>query len=330
MTQAVCCGGGDKYDVEEPKCKRGTFEFKGNPGTKCSNFDWAANVGEFIYENSGPSSGGSSSTMLHTARLKDGKYYSVSDLKGDRSNKVDSNKLDERGYYYSGENEECSESGADCTFRDWNDMSSNCQCKDTSTNNFVYGGTSRVENCGKCCLDDDDTCGMKDPETCNPDLCCYGCGMMDSFGHGSSSSSSSSGPTGPPTIADATYAEYAYGLPEGFYENCTTTQAEAIAMFTKYNELHDPCEWTKFNGPFNCERAGPTGIGQRFSLAYANALLAYTVISATIVNIFYAKAKRRAEGKDVEQGADEVEHVPTEPTTQIKYADGTTFQPPKV
>ena len=180
----------------------------------------------------------------------------------------------------------------------------------------------RVENCGKCCLDDDDTCGMKDPETCNPDLCCFDCGMMDSYGHGSSSSSSSSGPTGPPTIADATYAEYAYGLPEGFYENCTTTQAEAIAMFTKYNELHDPCEWTKFNGPFNCERAGPTGIGQRFSLAYANALLAYTVISA--------KAKRRAEGKDVEQGADEVEHVPTEPTTQIKYADGTTFQPPKV
>ena len=145
----------------------------------------------------------------------------------------------------------------------------------------------------------------------------------------------SSGPTGPPTIADATYAEYAYGLPEGFYENCTTTQAEAIAMFTKYNELHDPCEWTKFNGPFNCERAGPTGIGQRFSLAYANALLAYTVISATIVNIFYAKAKRRAEGKDVEKGIEEVEFVdvgprPAQPTTQIQFADGTTLTPEQI
>ena len=120
---------------------------------------------------------------------------------------------------------------------------------------------------------------------------------------------SSSGGGGPPTKEDPTYAMYAYGLPEGFYENCTTTQAEAIAMFTKYNELHDPCEWAKLNGPFNCERAGPTGIGQRFSLAYANALLAYTVISATIVNIFYAKAKRRAEGKDVEKGIEEVEFV---------------------
>ena len=150
------------------------------------------------------------------------------------------------------------------------------------------------------------------------------------FGH-----SSSSGGGGPPTKEDPTYAMYAYGLPEGFYENCTTTQAEAIAMFTKYNELHDPCEWAKLNGPFNCERAGPTGIGQRFSLAYANALLAYTVISATIVNIFYAKAKRRAEGKDVEKGIEEVEFVdvgprPAQPTTQIQFADGTTLTPEQI
>ena len=147
-------------------------------------------------------------------------------------------------------------------------------------------------------------------------------------GHGSSSSS-------PPTKEDPQYAFAAYGLPAGFYENCTTTQAEAIAMFTKYNELHDPCEWAKFNGPFTCERAGPTGIGQRFSLAYANALLAYTVISATIVNIFYAKAKRRAEGKDVEEGVKEVESVdvgprPTQPTTQIQFADGTTLTPEQI
>jgi hypothetical protein len=282
-------------------------------------------------ENSG--SGGSSSSMLHTARLKEGKYYSVSDVSGDRTNAVASNKLDERGYYYSGKNEVCAESGADCTFRDWSDMSSTCACTDTITAATAYSSYTRVDNCAKCCLDDADTCGMNDPDKCNRDLCCYDCGMdfgMD-FGH----SSSSGGGGGPPTKEDPQYASYAYGLPEGFYENCTTTQAEAIAMFTKYNELHDPCEWAKLNGPFTCERAGPTGIGQRFSLAYANALLAYTVISATIVNIFYAKAKRRAEGKDVEEGVKEVESAdvgprPTQPTSQIQFADGTTLTPEQI
>ena len=32
-THSVCCGGGTKYDVEEPKCQRGMFN--GNPGTRC-------------------------------------------------------------------------------------------------------------------------------------------------------------------------------------------------------------------------------------------------------------------------------------------------------
>ena len=78
-------------------------------------------------------------------------------------------------------------------------------------------------------------------------------------------------------------------------------------MFKSYLERHDPCEWTKHNSPYNCERAGPLGVGQRFSLAYANALLAYTVVSAAIVNIFFAAQKRKAEGRDVEHGENEQE-----------------------
>ena len=89
---------------------------------------------------------------------------------------------------------------------------------------------------------------------------------------------------------------WAYGLPEGSYYTCNTTQAEAIAMYKKYNEMNDPCAQRPF-----CERAGPLGV----SLAYANALLAY--IGAAIVNIFFAAQKRKAEGKDVEHGADEEE-----------------------
>ena len=105
------------------------------------------------------------------------------------------------------------------------------------------------------------------------------------------------------------YATFVYGLPEGYYYTCNTTQAEAIAMYKKYNEMNDPCEWAKHNGPFNCERAGPLGVGQRFSLAYANALLAYTLVSAAIVNIFFAAQKRRAEGRDVEVGEEEFTEV---------------------
>ena len=141
-------------------------------------------------------------------------------------------------------------------------------------------------------------------------------------------------PPAPPPPCDSddpgcvTYYNTQYGLEGGFYRDCNTTQAEAIAMFTAYLQLYDPCEWTKLNGPFICERSGPLGIGQRFSLAYANALLAYTVLSAAIVNIFFAAAKRKAEGRDGSallaaklkaEGKDveadhEVEHVDISPT----------------
>lgn len=327
-THSVCCGGGTKYDVEEPKCQSGTFMFNGNPGTRCSNFDWSASVGETIsaYDNVG----NPISSVIHTARLKESQYFSVTDIAGDRTNKVPLKKLDEYGHYYTGQNDQCADSGSVCTFLTWSDTNpGTCNCLDGSGSQATTA-YDRVENCVKCC--DEAACGGPDTE-CNPELCCWGC--YDAFGSHSSSSSSSAGGNYMPAAKDPQYASVAYGLPAGFYENCTTTQAEAIAMFTKYNELHDPCEWAKLNGPFNCERAGPTGIGQRFSLAYANALLAYTVISATIVNIFYAKAKRRAEGKDVEKGIEEVEFVdvgprPAQPTTQIQFADGTTLTPEQI
>jgi hypothetical protein len=157
-----------------------------------------------------------------------------------------------------------------------------------------------VKNCKKCCKEDEASCGGPDNE-CNPDLCCWGCGMEGDHGGYSSDPM--------PTSDDPMYATFVYGLPEGYYYTCNTTQAEAIAMYKKYNEMNDPCEWAKHNGPFNCERAGPLGVGQRFSLAYANALLAYTLVSAAIVNIFFAAQKRRAEGRDVEEGEEEFKEV---------------------
>ena len=328
--QSICCGGGTDYDVEEPECKSGTFTFNGNPGTKCSNFQWSASVGETIYTYD--NIGNSESEIIHTARLKDSKYFSVTDIANDRTNKVAITKVDEYGYYQTGTNDKCTlvDGTTPCPFLLGSVNNEDCKCVD-GNGGVDYSATSgynRIENCVQCCKNDEATCGGPSGGECNPDLCCYDCNFDFSGDHGYD-------PYGMPTAKDPDYAMYAYGLPAGFYENCTTTQAEAIAMFTKYNELHDPCEWAKFNGPFTCERAGPTGIGQRFSLAYANALLAYTVISATIVNIFYAKAKRRAEGKDVEEGVKEVESVdvgprPTQPTTQIQFADGTTLTPEQI
>jgi hypothetical protein len=88
---------------------------------------------------------------------------------------------------------------------------------------------------------------------------------------------------------------------------CSVTQAEAIAMFAAYYDAHDPCSFTKINGPYTCENVAPLGVVQRFSLACANALLAYTIVSAVIINIFFGATKRKAEGKDVKAGDPDVE-----------------------
>ena len=309
MTSSVCCGGGTTYDDEEPECKRGVFQHNGAT-TQCSNFDWPASVGEVFYDDA-------SNEIIHTARKKSGKYYSVNDDAGDRTNQVALTKLNQYGYYQTGLNDKCVEgdkSGSPftvtttaCTFRSYSDTTDTCVCHDGTydgTTNTCSGGDPTtcasthnyqiVENCKKCCKEDEASCGGPNNE-CNPDLCCWGCdGYSSSYDY-------------MPSYDNPMYATYMYGLPEGSYYTCNTTQAEAIAMYKKYNEMNDPCEWAKHNGPFNCERAGPLGVGQRFSLAYANALLAYTLVSAAIVNIFFAAQKRKAEGKDVEHGADEEE-----------------------
>jgi hypothetical protein len=299
MTSSVCCGGGTTYDDEEPECKRGVFQHNGAT-TQCSNFDWPASVGEVFNDDA-----------------------------GDRTNQVALTKLDRNGYYQTGQNDKCVEGDPDyslttttvnspeaaCTFRSWSFSGTDtcvCHngklldgaggCADTNSDGnadqwWECPSTSNwnmVENCKKCCKEDEASCGGPNNE-CNPDLCCWGCdGFSSSYDY-------------MPSYDNPMYATYMYGLPEGSYYTCNTTQAEAIAMYKKHNEMNDPCEWAKHNGPFNCERAGPLGVGQRFSLAYANALLAYTLVSAAIVNIFFAAQKRRAEGKDVEHGADEEE-----------------------
>ena len=326
MTNSVCCGGGETYDDEEPECKTGVFQHNGAT-TQCSNFGWDTNVGEVFSSMSGQE-------VIHTARKKDGSYWSVDDDAGDRSNKVAVTKLDRNGYYQTGQNDKCVEGDPSaspntvdtpetaCTFRSWcvlRRADASCACHDGTFD----GSTCRtwkpqmdeellrrrrrsttnwnmVKNCKKCCKEDEASCGGPDNE-CNPDLCCWGCGMEGDHGGYSSDPM--------PTSDDPMYATFVYGLPEGYYYTCNTTQAEAIAMYKMYNYMNDPCEWAKHNGPFNCERAGPLGVGQRFSLAYANALLAYTLVSAAIVNIFFAAQKRRAEGRDVEEGEEEFKEV---------------------
>ena len=234
--QSICCGGGTDYDVEEPECKSGTFTFNGNPGTKCSNFQWSASVGETIYTYD--SVGNPESEIIHTARLKDSKYSSVTDIANDRTSKVALTKVDEHGYYYTGASDKCTlvDGTTPCPFLQMSVYNDDCICVDGNGGGDYSAttGYNRIENCVQCCKNDEATCGFGGGE-CNPDLCCYDCNVDFSGDHGYD-------PYAMPTAKDPDYAMSAYGLPAGFYENCTTTQAEAIAMFTKYNELHDPCE----------------------------------------------------------------------------------------
>ena len=77
---------------------------------------------------------------------------------------------------------------------------------------------------------------------------------------------------------------------------CAITQTQAIAMFTKYNELNDPCFFTKINSPFSCVTKENQGWVQRISLSYANALLVQSLVSMVIVNGFFSQslAEKRA------------------------------------
>ena len=165
----------------------------------------------------------------------------------------------------------------------------------------------QVPNCRSCCSYLDADCGMVEDdyggmmynESACTSKCCSGCLPGYGGSYGGNYGGGYDDFVDPYTdITSPEYASLRYGLPAGFYVECSVTLAEAIAMFTAYQDQHDPCLFTKVNGPFTCESAAPLGVAQRFSLAYANALLAYTAVSAMIINIFFGKAKRVAEGKD--------------------------------
>lgn len=88
------------------------------------------------------------------------------------------------------------------------------------------------------------------------------------------------------------------------YDPCNITKAEAIEMFKEYITLHDPCEFAKYNAPFNCVRKKPRSVIETFSLGYANTLLLYSVFSAMCVKIFFASAKNKNdEGAPAENAA---------------------------
>ena len=84
---------------------------------------------------------------------------------------------------------------------------------------------------------------------------------------------------------------------------CSITEDEAVKMFQAFRDKH-LCNYAIANMPFSCESAEPPSIPQRFSLAYANSLLLYTVFSTICVKLFFAAKKEpagetAAEMKDV-------------------------------
>ena len=71
---------------------------------------------------------------------------------------------------------------------------------------------------------------------------------------------------------------------------CSITEDEAVKMFQAFRDKH-LCNYAIANMPFSCESAEPPSIPQRFSLAYANSLLLYTVFSTICVKLFFAAKK---------------------------------------
>ena len=81
-------------------------------------------------------------------------------------------------------------------------------------------------------------------------------------------------------------------------ELCEVTEAEALAMFKLYFDSTFVCQYAKSGAPFACESSTPLPISQRFSLAYANSLLLYTVFSAICVKIFFAAKKEQPDKEE--------------------------------
>ena len=87
--------------------------------------------------------------------------------------------------------------------------------------------------------------------------------------------------------------DYAWFEEGAEYEPCTITKEETLKMFEKYLTTHDPCVWAQHNSPYMCTKSGPPAPSAVFSLAYANALLAYSIFSAVCVQIFFASSKKK-------------------------------------
>ena len=110
------------------------------------------------------------------------------------------------------------------------------------------------------------------------------------------------------------------------YEPCSITKEEAVTMFKKYLITHDPCVWAQHNSPYMCSKTGPPAPSAVFSLAYANALLAYSIFSAVCVQVFFASSKKKKDKAEEEEAA-ATETPATQPSVQIQYADGTRMTP---
>lgn len=124
------------------------------------------------------------------------------------------------------------------------------------------------------------------------------------------------------TEANAHYSEQCHGdyqcefatkIFEGYRRGyrrtlCQITPEKAEAMFRAAEEEDLSCGFAQSNVPFSCETSGPPSIPQRFSLAYANSLLLYTVFSTICVKVFFAAGK-----KDTEEGTEMQEKPASEP-----------------
>jgi len=109
-------------------------------------------------------------------------------------------------------------------------------------------------------------------------------------------------------------SDYAWFEEGAEYEPCTISKEETLTMFEKYLTTHDPCLWAQHNSPYMCTKSGPPAPSAVFSLAYANALLAYSIFSAVCVQIFFASSKKKK--------AAEAEAAATETPATVHTAPG--------
>ena len=100
-------------------------------------------------------------------------------------------------------------------------------------------------------------------------------------------------------------SDYAWFEEGAEYEPCTISKEETLKMFEKFLTTHDPCLWAQHNSPYMCTKSGPPAPSAVFSLAYANALLAYSIFSAVCVQIFFASSKKKKAAAEAEAAATE-------------------------